>query len=57
MTNFYEALNLSLKATQEEIEKAYKDIEKIFGHSPDLNLKAFFDDATLAYNTLSDLES
>jgi DnaJ-class molecular chaperone len=57
MTNFYETLNLNYKATNEEIEKAYRDIEKMFGNSPDLLLKTFFDDAKLAYTTLSNLES
>jgi len=31
MTNFYDSLNLKITASEEEIDKAYEDIKKVFG--------------------------
>ena len=53
MTNFYEALGLNMKATPSEIVIAYEDIKRVYSNTDDLNQKTFLDDATLAFQTLS----
>ena len=50
MTNLYETLGVTPKASKSEIEAAYTKLRVFFEKDPALHI--FFDDLTLAYRTL-----